>query len=173
MRPIQRLACLLHFHSVPVVDVQGAALQELEDSPGTSELVALTLVRRDTAGTRDLVDAALRSPNLAAPSELVAAKTVAHEVAQRILGETVSPVDGAWELWKMARQVPDLELELAGFAGLASQHEDDAERRAEYERDILLVAQELLDSGALAVRQRDDGQPTCPPAGTSLPPASS
>jgi hypothetical protein len=65
-------------------------------------------------------------------------------VATDIVQGRVQPHDGARSLWSMARDLEALVASLQGFIGLASEWEDAPERRAEYERDIVVAADRFV-----------------------------
>ena len=66
------------------------------------------------------------------------ARRVATQVAERILAGTVTPYDGAHEIWRWLSDHEQVGIdELGVFIGLASEWQDHPESRAVLEADII------------------------------------
>ncbi|WP_145261701.1 hypothetical protein [Planctomycetes bacterium Pan216] len=94
----------------------------------------------------ELLEASIRESPATVPDGVAARRILARKYAEQIVDGTLSPYEGArriwWELWTDCRELK----ELAIFAGLASEYEDDSSEahRSEYQRDIVDEACVLL-----------------------------
>ena len=93
-----------------------------------------------------LLEAVLSESRLPIPDPVEARRIVARQYASQIVDGTIAPYDGArkiwWELWTDCREL----VELAVFAGLASEYEDDASHRADYALQIVQEARALCNA---------------------------
>ena len=117
------------------------------DSPSIRRLAGLS--RAETDEARGVFQAALLELDIECPSPREAAILVATEVARRITDGTVSPYDGAKQIWNLVRLVP-LEPfpEFDTFVYGASEWEERPEDHEIFAAGIVAAAHHLV-SGTL------------------------
>lgn len=69
-------------------------------------------------------------------TERIAGLVAAEQVARELTHGTVTPIEAARRIWRIARLAPSAEPWLRVFVGLASEWEDDPGNRASYEEEI-------------------------------------
>lgn len=119
------------------------ALAQGVDSPSLRE-VAGASTRDDPRDVRERYLAALDELGIDVPQAEQAAWRLTRDVATRIVGRQISPLEGAEWIWRVASSRVEHEGDLRVFIGLASECEDHPERCAEYETQIRAAAQQLL-----------------------------
>jgi hypothetical protein len=65
------------------------------------------------------------------------------EVANDVLKEKRTPIDGATELWLLSTTMRELSDALLPFVGLASEWADSPAHRTDYDRDITIEMERL------------------------------
>jgi len=119
------------------------ALLESVDSPSIRRLAGLSRAESDEA--RGVFQAALSELHIESPSPREAAILVATEVASRITDGTVSPYDGAKEIWNLVRLVPLEHFpEFDAFVYAASEWEERPEDQKIFAAGIVAAAHDLV-----------------------------
>jgi hypothetical protein len=119
------------------------ALVQGVDSPSIRRLAGLSSVESDEA--RGVFQAALRELGIESPSPREAAILVATEIASRITDGTVSPYDGAKEIWDLVRLVPLEHFpEFDAFVYAASEWEEWPENQKNFAAGIVAAAHNLV-----------------------------
>jgi hypothetical protein len=119
------------------------ALLEGVDSPSIRQLAGMSSAESDEV--RGVFQSALRELDIESPSPREAAILVATEVASRITEGSVSPYDGAKEIWHIVRRLP-LERfpELDTFVYGASEWKERPEDQKNFADGIVAAAHDLV-----------------------------
>ena len=112
------------------------------DSPSIRRLAGMD--GADSEDVRVMFRAALRELAVELPSKREAALLLATEVARRITQRTVSPYEGAKEIWRIARTSDEDLTELDTFVYAASEWEERPKARKRFEGGIVAAARDLL-----------------------------
>jgi hypothetical protein len=119
------------------------ALMEGVDSPSLRRLAGMTGGDNDEA--RAVLSAALRELQIESPTPREAAMLVAIEIALRITKGTISPYDGAREIWHIRGGLPEEDLrELDPFVYAASEWEERPKDRDRFAAGIVAAAHDLV-----------------------------
>lgn len=94
---------------------------------------------------RSLFIAAMNELGVDVPLPDAATRELVCYWAAEIVAGALSPYDGARRIWLRGWERLGRPDDLTVFVGLASEWEDDPERRDAYERDILAAAHDLID----------------------------
>lgn len=141
---LRRLNALRCLDLIPAVEIVTWASERVAYDDDLLRLAALS----PTSGSSE-IDYEARLALLAAGSEATteesAARLVARDVATSIRDGVVEPIAGARQLWSVARRVPQVEPELRAFVGMASEWEDSAEFRSQYDVDIVECARRYIE----------------------------
>jgi hypothetical protein len=122
------------------------ALQEGIDSPSVRQLAGMRPIENDKV--RGVFDTALRELDIKRPSRREAAILVATDVASRIIESTVSPYDGAKEVWNIVRRFPLEHLpELDTFVYGASEWDERPQDQKAFADGIVAAAHDLVVRG--------------------------
>ena len=124
-------------------DLAADALAHGIDSPSLRILAGTS--KGDVREARDLFVEAMEELGVEMPSEAEARRAMVRYWATEMIAGTLTPYAGSrliwWRGWEPLGRPDDLTL----FVGLASQWEDDPDRRPGYERDMLAAASSLLE----------------------------
>jgi hypothetical protein len=136
-RDVSRMRALLFLDLVDpsaVIDWAGDLDLRVGRPEGLATLAELTDARREDVGAQLAVVA--DELGLEALSERVAGVDAAEDVARRLVGGTVAPIEAARRIWRIATLAPSAMPQLRVFIGLASEWEDDPDNRSTYEEEI-------------------------------------
>jgi hypothetical protein len=119
------------------------ALMEGIDSPSLRRLAGMT--GADSDEVRTVFGAALHELQIESPTLRDAAMLVASEIALRITQRTISPYDGAKEIWHIWSGLPKENLrELDPFVYAASEWEERPKDRDKFAAGIVAAADDLV-----------------------------
>lgn len=124
-------------------DLAAWALVGEVDSPALRELAGLSPA--EVREARDLFLAAMAELGVPAPSGSY--REMARFWAAEMLAGSVSPYQGARHIWWRAWEPLGRPADLDVFVGLASMWEDDPDRRAMYDEQLLREGERLVSSG--------------------------
>lgn len=146
LEELRRLWALRKLDFVTASDVVQWASERVAYEDG---LTAVACLSADASSEEidDAVQGALEEAGDGAVSDEAAARLIACEVLNRIVDGTTEPFEAARQLWAVARRVPAIEPTMRPFIGLASEWEDSAAHRNEYDDDIVEQAILALDLG--------------------------
>ena len=122
------------------------ALVEGIDSPSVRQLAGMD--GADSDDMRAMFRAALRELAIEYPSPREAAILLATEVARRITQGTVSPYEGASEIWGIVRSSSEHLPELDTFVYGASEWEERPKARKRFAAGVVAAAHDLVHSGS-------------------------
>lgn len=112
------------------------------ESPSLRELAGLQV--DDSEVIRNLFLMSLEELGMKVPSITEAGLSTARRIANDILIGSVTPYEGAKNIWEdIYTKYPDL-TRLKPFVGMASEYEDDEEHRKEYIEDIVKEAKKFV-----------------------------
>ncbi len=121
-----------------------AALEQGLDSPSLRRLAVADC--DDADEVRRFVIASAHELNIAIPTRAQAGMAIARWLAAQIVNGTVHPYEGARQIWwEISHALPG-EESLLPFVGLASEYEDDVERRPLYAQKIVEHARTFLNT---------------------------
>lgn len=109
------------------------------------------------ADIEDLVPRLLRDVGVQRPTQALAVKELADDVARQVVDGALHPVAGAeamWGLWGYCEEADEASAtwqDIRPFIGWASECENPGPHVEQYERDIRRYAAELLARGGLRV----------------------
>jgi hypothetical protein len=127
--------------------IAAAALGEGDDSPSLRALAGLT--EADTEAARSLFQQALAELSVELPPAREAAVVLAKNIAKEMLGGSITPYDGAKQIWELSLRLPEEHLpEFDTFIYGASEWADRPEDQNLFAEGIMAAARELTHSGA-------------------------
>ncbi|HWB20196.1 MAG TPA: hypothetical protein VG711_07850 [Phycisphaerales bacterium] len=142
---LDQLTAMYALGVLPVDVLPAAAVDALmagHDSPSLRQLAGAD--GADAESIRSLFNRSLDELGIPMPSPSEAGLTWARRIADDIVRGTVTPYDGAKQIWvKVYTRFPQL-TELRPFVGFASEYEDDKAHREDYSRLILDECKKLL-----------------------------
>lgn len=122
--------------------VAAKALEGGYDSASLRQLAAAQ--GSDTALLRTLFTNTVEELGLSMPMPVDAGLNVARAIAKAILNSSVTPYEGARQIWRdVYTRFPEL-AQLRLFVGLASEYEDDEAHRQSYSQQIIEECRSLL-----------------------------
>ena len=135
---------LLHFVGpAALVSAAADALGQGVDSPSIRQLAGMDSGEGDDV--RAVFDTALRELGIEKPSPREATMLIAAEVARRIEASTVSPYEGAKEIWHLAVGLhPEHFPELDPFVYAASEWDERPRDQQLFAAGILAAAHDLV-----------------------------
>jgi hypothetical protein len=145
---VREFASLRRLGLIDADSVVDWAVERVADAPANGAMVRIACERvpSDSLVIDNLLNELLIEAGDRPLSEDEAGWTVARLLAEQIVDEWIEPVSGAKQIWlNVGTKVPALEPRLRIFTALPSLWEDDPAHRAEYERDIVAAAAQLLD----------------------------
>jgi hypothetical protein len=122
------------------------ALVDGIDSPSVRQLAGMD--GADSEDLRATFRSVLRELEIEIPSRREAAILVATEIARGITQGTVSPYEGATEIWGLVISSRELLTELDAFIYAASEWEDRPEDHTLFAAGIMAAAHDLVHSGS-------------------------
>ena len=142
---LDQLAAMYVLGTLAAGDLPAVAVDALEagyDSPSLRQLASTS--RFDTDGLGNLFTKTLNELGVPIPSPSEAGLELARRIAESITRGTVSPYDGARQIWEeVYTRFPQL-AELRPFVGFASEYEDDEVHRDVYSNLIIEESKKLL-----------------------------
>ena len=142
---LRRLRALRELDLIDPSELVDWASEQLADYPSLLPLAVLPRhVSSEEVG--HAADRILQEAGEPPMSPDRAGRLLALEVVGEISDGLLGPIEGARQLWALARRAPGTEPVLRPFIGLASEWEDAPEFQSDYEADIIAEARSLLAS---------------------------
>jgi hypothetical protein len=125
-------------------DLAAAATEALVEGVDTPSVVRLAgMTGADSDEVRAVFAAALRELGIGTPTRREALMMLITEVARRITEGTISPYDGATEIWRLSlgeEDLPDLDT----FAYVASEWEERPQQHKKWAAAVMAAASGLV-----------------------------
>jgi hypothetical protein len=141
-----RLAFLrLGIDEQPVEELPTVAAEALTrglDSPSLRELAGASA--HAPGENRELLKSAMSELGADVPTPTAAREELVRYWAAEVVAGSLSPYEGASRIWWSGWEELGRPEKLTVFVFLASEWEDDPKHRADYERDIVAAAQQLV-----------------------------